>query len=846
MAAVPDILISSSLRWLRTHPWQFLLSILGVAVGVSVVVAIDLANTSAERAFVLSSETVAGRATHVVVGGASGVPDSVYAQLVRSGLPLTAAPVVETWVRVADRPELGFRVLGVDPLAEVPFRPFTGTQRDGGLDLARFVGGQGGVLLSAPDASALDVASGDSLTFLLDGVERRVVVQGIAQASEANPVTDLVIADISLVKSWMNDSGVLSRVDLILDDADGDAVEALLPDGIRLERSSARTETLAQMTDAFSLNLTALSLLALIVGMFLTYNTMSFSVVQRYVLIGRLRAVGVRRVEIVRMILAEAVLVGLAGTTLGLMLGVVLGQGLVQLVTRTINDLYFVVSVRELHVGTWTLVKGIGLGMGATILAAWVPGRTAASTPASTLMRRSSEEDRMAGRLSRLAGTGTGLLVVGTAVLFISAGGIALAYGGIFMLILGWALVSPPLTAGAVRLLRPVASRLGGVIGRMAVGSIRSNLSRTSVAIAALSIAIASVIGVGVMVGSFRTTVVTWLEGALQADIYIQPPNMVFRSGGAQIQDDVVTLLRGTEGVASAHAIRHTEVMTDVGRVHVAAIETGPHSRGALALKDGQPEQILDRFERELTLLVSEPFAYRYGTQTGDSLRLETPTGPLVLPVIAVYHDYASDQGTIMIHRRLYADAFGDDDISGLAVFVGPDVTVDGVVARMKERTGARQQLIIQSNRDLRAYSLDVFDRTFTVTRVLQLLAVIVAFIGILSALMALQLERAKEMAVLRANGMTGGQLSRFVAWQCGIMGLISGVLAIPLGGALALALIYVINLRSFGWTLRLETDPMLVIQGVIVAVVAALLAGWLPARHMKRLEPAQALRSEG
>jgi predicted secreted hydrolase/ABC-type lipoprotein release transport system permease subunit len=409
---------------------------------------------------------------------------------------------------------------------------------------------------------------------------------------------------------------------------------------------------------------------------------------------------------------------------------------------------------------------------------------------------------------------------------------------------MGWALVSPALISLAVDASVHVAGRVGGVIGRMAVGSIRANLSRTSVAIAALSIAIASVIGVGVMVGSFRTTVVTWLEGALQADIYIQAPGSSVRSGSAGLDPAVVADIRTTPGVRSSHGIRHAEVGSSLGRVHVAAIETGAHSEGALAMKDGVAAELLPTFDSTPSALVSEPFAFRYGTARGDTLLLDTPSGPVRLPVLGVYHDYASDRGTVMLHRRHYESLFNDSRLSGLALFVDDPDDLGSVMDAVRARAAGRQELVIRSNRELRAWSLEIFDRTFTVTRVLQLLAVIVAFIGILSALMALQLERAREYAVLRATGMTGGQLGRFVAWQCGFMGLLAGVLAIPLGLVLSLALIFVINLRSFGWTLQLEADPVLLAQGLAVAVGAALLAGWWPVRLMRRMETAAALRS--
>jgi putative ABC transport system permease protein len=198
-----------------------------------------------------------------------------------------------------------------------------------------------------------------------------------------------------------------------------------------------------------------------------------------------------------------------------------------------------------------------------------------------------------------------------------------------------------------------------------------------------------------------------------------------------------------------------------------------------------------------------------------------------------------------MMSRATYDRHFDDPFVSGLALYASPGQDVDQVISNLRARIGDRQELLIRSNRTLRDASLEVFDRTFTVTIVLRLLAVLVAFVGVLSALMALQLERARELAVLRANGLTPRQVWRFVTMQTGLMGFISGILAIPLGLVLAYGLIFVINRRSFGWTLQIEISPWILVQAVILAIIAALLAGLYPSWKMAKANPATALREE-
>jgi putative ABC transport system permease protein len=213
--------------------------------------------------------------------------------------------------------------------------------------------------------------------------------------------------------------------------------------------------------------------------------------------------------------------------------------------------------------------------------------------------------------------------------------------------------------------------------------------------------------------------------------------------------------------------------------------------------------------------------------------------------VLAVFYDYSSDRGIIRMPYAAYRAAWDDPAISSLALYAAPGVDVDALVQRLRAVAAGQGDLIVNANRALREGTLAVFDRTFAITSVLQALATIVAFIGILSALMALQLERARELAMLRANGLTPGQLWGVVLTQTGLMGLTAGLLAMPLGLALALVLVYVINRRSFGWTLDLSLDPSLFVQALLVAGIAALLAGIYPALKMSRTSPALALREE-
>ncbi|HEX7183233.1 MAG TPA: FtsX-like permease family protein [Thermoanaerobaculia bacterium] len=858
------LLWRSSRRYLVRHPWQIGLAILGVALGVAVVVSIDLANSSARRAFALSTEAVTGRATHQIVGGPEGLPDATFRRLVvDAGLAgeLPMAPAVEGYAILPSPEGQGRRILhilGLDPFSEPPFRPYLAvggalsrSAGERGLDLAPLLTRPQAGVLSAKTAAELGVRTGGRFQVRVGGVEKTVELAGVlepADESTRRAIADLLVMDIAAAQELLGRPGQIDRIDLIVPEGDEGQrllarAAAVLPPGAEVRSASSRTRTTDEMTRAFRLNLTALSLLALVCGLFLIYNTMTFSVVQRRTLIGTLRALGVTRNEVFSLVLAEALAVAVLGTAAGLGAGVLLGRELVRLVTQTINDLYFVVSVRDLAVPAFTLVKGAAIGLGATLLAALAPALEATQAPPRAVLTRSMLEARTRRALPRATMLGLGLLLLGVGLLAIPRS-LLVSFAGLFGVILGCALLAPGATVVLVHLLRPPMGRLFGVLGRMAAGGVVSSLSRTAVAIAALVIAVSVTVGVGVMIDSFRRTVVRWLEATLQSDVYAGVPSRAGGFSGADLNPEVARRAAALPGVERVNTIRRVEVSSPQGPVRMVVLGTDLEGISVYELQEGDPREVWPAYLEEDAIVVSEPFARKRSIEAGDSLRLRTSRGERAFRVAGVYYDYASDQGLVQMSRRTYLRFWNDCALSGFSLDLAPGTDPDRTIERLRAVAGD-QPLLIQSNRALKKVSLEVFDRTFRITGVLRLLAGLVAFLGVLSSLMALQLERARELGVLRANGLTPGQVWQLVTSQTGLMGLAAGLLSIPVGLALAAIMIFVINRRSFGWTIRMEVAPDILLQALLLALAAALLAGLYPAWKMARTSPALALREE-
>ncbi|MCY4146850.1 MAG: ABC transporter permease [Chloroflexi bacterium] len=505
-------------------------------------------------------------------------------------------------------------------------------------------------------------------------------------------------------------------------------------------------------------------------------------------------------------------------------------------------------SVQRISIAPATLLKGGAIGMLASLLAAALPSWDATRAPPAGVMKRSSQEVGARQRLPLV--TLVAALLNALGFMLLAAGqSLILSFGALLCIVVGGALFTPIALLVACRLLDPFMSALFGVLGGLATRAVLRSLSRTAVAVAALTIAVSVIVGISAMIGSFRLTVADWLTTSLGAQVYVSPPLFASNNASVDVPLPIQSIVEAVPGVSAVSAARHVSVVApdypDMPPVNLLASDfdiAGTERRFKwTAAPAGAHQAALD----EGAIMVSESFAYRRGIdQSNNRLVLQTERGAPSFAIFGVYYDYSTDQGNVYMARQVYDRYFDDPFLSSLGVFTQPDVDDAEVIAELRARL-AEYDLLVQDNASLRSGALEVFDRTFSITVALRLLTTLVAFIGILSALMSLQLEQAREYGVMRATGMTAPQLTRFALLQTGLMGLVAGVLALPIGLAMSLVLTHVINLRSFGWTMQFTLQPEQFAEALAVALIAALLAGVYPAWLLGRLQPAEALRRE-
>ena len=833
-----------------------ILSVVGVTLGVAIVVAIDLGNQSAKRAFNLSSEAVSGAATHQIVGGPGGLPEDLYATLRVDIGVRDSAPVVEGYGYVESGRLL--RILGVEPFADFQFRPYLGGVNSGATTesmayIVELLATPSTGLVTVDTAKELGVGAGDAITLDVAGVKREVAIVGLMTPQNSlsgETLENLLITDISTAQELTGQEGRLSHIDLIAPPGEWglaflERVRAALPRDASVETPSTRSETIEQLTASFDQNLFMISLLGLVVGAFLIYNAMTFSVVQRRSVIGALRAIGVTRQQIFALVLGEAAIIGVVSAALGALLGIVVGRGLVDLITQTITDLFFVVSVQHISIPIWSLAKGVILGVVATLVAAFIPALEATGVSAREALSRSHLESRFRGTTPLVSTLGVGIMAVGCGLILLPFDTLWLSFGGLAALMLGGAALTPAVVILFGRVLAPALGWIFGALGAMTARGVSASISRTAVAIAALSVAISVTISIDTMVRSFRDTVEQWLDSSLGSDIYISPASLGSYRTEFKLARDMLERIRSVEGVASVRTVRNARVNSPDGEARLLVTDAGLDDFvERQSFKEGDPARVWRDLQAGDAVAVSEPFAYRNDKRVGSYIRLSTLEGDRDFRVAGIYYDYGgAGVGRVMMSRGVYVGLWGDDSYSGVAIDADEDVSVDDLMVALEGVLGSDLGVTIRSNADLKAAALEVFERSFAITNAVRILAVLVAFIGVLGALMAIQLERSVEFGTLRVIGFTPVQVWTMFTSQSGLMGLAAGLLSAPLGLIEAAVLIYAINRKAFGWTMDMQVYPMTLAQAVLIAVTAALLAGVYPAFRMARSSPAETLQ---
>jgi putative ABC transport system permease protein len=851
------------LRRLRLEALRSALTVAGVALGVAVVLAIRLANASALGGFSAALDAVAGKTSLEVIGVGLGVDEPRLAGLGWLREWGDVSPVIESeaMALVSDARAEAVRVLGVDVLRDQPFREYrlldlgaaTGTDTAPGLlgllvePTSIIVSERFARRHGLEVAGVVRLAIGDRVqAFTIRGLLRD---EGPARVVDGN----FALMDIAAAQLAFDRLGRVDRVDVRLadpsrlDEAER-AITAKLPPGLSVQRPARRGQQVEQMLAAFQFNLSALSYVALLVGLFLVYNTVATSVIARREEIGMLRALGASRRRVLTLFLGEGALLSLAGCALGIPLGALLARAAMAFTSSTVTTLYVARAAGVPSLTAWDAMVALAIGVPLALAAAAAPAHEAARVSPLRAVRGQPDEI-VDARTRRWSLAGVACLML--AAVLSQAGPVnglpIFGFVAAVLVVFGLAALVPAALTAWVRLAAGPASRWLGVEARLAQANITSALPRVSVSVAALAVSLSMLVAIAVMIGSFRETVIYWVGQTLQADLYVATARRSNLEAHSTISPELERAIAGDRAVAAVDRFRALSVPF---RDRLIVLGSGDFrvllAHGGLVFKaPGDGRAALASAIGRDAVVISEALSLRFGVAVGETIALPTPSGPRDFEVSAVYYDYSTDRGVAVVDRGTFIRHFGDQRPTSLSVYLRAGVEPDAVRERLMAELGSSHRLFVHSNASLRAEVLRIFDATFAITYGLEAVAIVVAVLGITATLVTLILERRRELAVLRLIGADLAQVRRMIVFEAGLLGLASQLLGGLAGLLLSLLLIYVINVQSFGWTIQFHLPVLFLAQAMALVLAATMVAGLYPARLAAGFRPADEMAVE-
>jgi putative ABC transport system permease protein len=840
------------LRPLLQEPVRSILTILAVTLGVAVVLAIDLAGSAATGSFQASMETLAGdNDLEIVASG--GVPETVVGTVATLPYSIRISPRIEDSAVISDTKQT-IPLIGLDLIAEGGSGSNEAISASS-LSAAFAQSGNKIKNLQNPDSiwvgASLGKKPGDVLRLLINDKVREFVVRGVYPDSNGNE--SAIVMDLAAAQRALNRFGRVDRILLKVPESPGleewqERLRTALPVGVEIRTQGTGTNENRRMLAAFRWNLRLLSYIALIVGAFLIYNTISVSVVRRRPETGIVRALGASRNAVLAAFLGEATFFGLAGAALGLPVGRVMASGAVKLMSATVESLYVSSRPGAIELTMWSVVLAFTIGVGIALISAYSPAREASLVSPVEAMARGRREFMTRVYKSRDLWLALVLGVLAAAAARVPAieGKPIFGYLAAVLLVVASALAIPAFTDAILSRTSRWLGKILGVEALLASQSLSGSLRRTSVLVGALSSAIAMMTSVGIMVGSFRETVLIWMNDRLPADLYLRPAGTPAPDRHPTVSLDLADKISVLPGVAGVDRLRAYEISYDgmpatLASVDLSALRSDHRSN----FFSGRPtEQVLSQIRDTDAVVVSEPFTYKHHVHAGDTITLGLGTSRSSFRIADVYYDYGSERGSILMDRQTMLRYLPDPTPSNLAIYVAPNASVETVRQEVMQAS-ASYRVLLASNRDLRTEAIRIFDRTFAITYALEAVAVIVAVMGVAGALLALVIDRRREIGLLRFLGAAAGQVRKQILVEAGVLGVLANFAGLALGFALSLVLIYVINKQSFGWTIRFHWPVAVLLGAISVVYAATVLAGLYPAQVAVRLNPLEAVHEE-
>lgn len=859
-------LLLFTFRQLKAKPQRMLLTWLSIAFGVALYISIDIVNFSTLQSFSNGIEAMTGKAQLTLVGSQAGFSESFLEKAEKSAVVQSAIPMVETHVYYVS-PENGntetLVVLGIDLLKESAVRNYKTSSKNGEEkmidDPLVFLNQADSIILTHEFAkknklglnSKLSLATADGLKpFTVRGL---LSPSGPAKAYGGN----MGIMDIDGARAMFGKSGKIDRIDIVpkpgipIADVRAALEKEFSPD-LQVESPASQAENMRNLVQGYQALLSFIGSLALLVGLFLVLNSMSISVAERRKEFGILRAIGATRFDLLGMIFRESLLMGLFGSLCGVILGREIAIQMVGMISRALSYQFLIpVYVNDLHLTPAHWIKGVGLGTACTVIASMIAAWNSVKIEPTEAVRGSTPHPKAPSWAPPLVGWLGLLFIVVDSKFGLSQSYVWIRALNPLCLVLGSILVSPSLVRGFIMLIRKMISYPAL---RLSCDNLIRNASRTGSNIMTLMVGLMLVIILALLNGSIKYSVVSWFQKTLSADLVVSSNGNLMTFQVQPLREEIAQKINTIPGVditdgIGATAIRYLKQNYE-GKVLAIKAFDPPHPRlrkSQFDVKDRDTEQAVSELfgSDDQVMMVSQNFVMHFHKKTGDTIELNTPTGIHAFKIIAVMTEFANPEGVFYLSRKSYQKFWNDHLVTGFFVMVKPGVNPTQVRDALDRSFGKELGIVGTLNASLAVQANAQIDDSFAYTKAIEWCALLVGLFGLFNTLMVSVMERKREFGILRAVGITRGELILMIFNESLLQGTLGGLVAICIGTFVTYFWVMGTLSSIMGWVLQFYLPWGAILKTFLCGVGVGILAGLIPSKHAAKIEIREALEIE-
>jgi putative ABC transport system permease protein len=842
-------------QW-HAHRLRVALTTLGIALGVAVFFAIRTGNATLLDSLRATVEKLAGKATLQVTAGEAGFPEKVLDTVRATPGVQLAEPVIETMVQTTFADEGPLLILGVDTTGDHQLRDYQFDQTQTQIsDPLVFLAQPNSILLSRSFADRHGLKVGDKVTLFASDGKKDFTVQGTFKPVGVGEVFggSVAVMDVYSAQVVFHRGRKFDRIDLM--NAAGAPVEAVqqrlrgeLPPGVEVDRPEVRGQALENAVTAMRVGILITSFVALLVGVYIIFNSFTIAVNQRWKEIGILRAVGVEQRNVCWMFLSEALLMGLIGSIIGIGAGFVLASAANRVMRGMIAAVYGVVaSAAPARLSFQQVALAVVLGVAASVIGAWYPARGAASLDPALALHNIEARQRETVLGWRRIGGGLLLILGGSALVYWTPSRLGLPIQFVFgtMVLLGLTMVLPKLVLWSAHVLRPILNWAGGSEGALAVDALVQTPRRSAATVGALMVGLMFVFSTTAYIQSYRRMLDRWMNQVLNSDLFVATSTML-RSTSYHFTEDLGRKIAALPGVSRVENVRFSAIPYRGDTAAVIAIEmNGFLARSQNAVEGANMRTAQDQLTRGQAVLVSRNFALRWRVQRGDRVDLESPSGTLTLPVLGFLDDYRSEKGTIFMDRALYKKYWNDDAVDFIDVDLNPGVDQLMVKSEIERLTAGSFHAFVYTNAEFKRWISSLVDQFFTLNYMQLVVAVAIAILGIVNTLLISVSERRREIGIVRAIGGFRSQVRKLVLLEAVAVAVVGVIVGSVAGVLNTVFMSHAASVVLVGYSVPFYFPWEFILLSVPVVTAVSLAAGWWPARNAARMQVIEAIGYE-